>query len=87
MSKLERRHSSRRGSSISYNISPSSSSLAINGLGIESPSPAGTSRSVSPAIEGAKEGGIVEEDEAAEGQKWTKALRRMSRGWSSPPVG
>ncbi|GAA5883882.1 hypothetical protein JCM16303_007433 [Sporobolomyces ruberrimus] len=87
MSKLERRHSSRRGSSISYNISPSSSSLAINGLGIESPSPVGTSRSVSPAIEGAKEGGIVEEDEAAEGQKWTKALRRMSRGWSSPPVG
>ncbi|GAA5975199.1 hypothetical protein JCM5350_000180 [Sporobolomyces pararoseus] len=83
MNKLERRHSS-RGSSISYNLSPSSSSIAINGLGIDSPSPVATSGSVSPAniVEEPEKGGETEE----EGQKWTKALRRMSRGWTSPPV-
>ncbi|GAA5970673.1 hypothetical protein JCM3765_005263 [Sporobolomyces pararoseus] len=83
MNKLERRHSS-RASSISFNLSPSSSSTAINGLGIDSPSPVATSGSVSPAniAEEPEKGGETEE----EGQKWTKALRRMSRGWTSPPV-
>ena len=82
MNKLERRHSS-RGSSISYNISPSSSQLAIAGLGIESPSPTVTSGSVSPA-EGQKGAELPNEGEQQQG--WTKALRRMSKGWTSPPV-
>lgn len=82
MQKLERRHSS-RGSSISYTISPNSSSIAVAGLGIESPSPTVTSGSVSPA-EGQKGAEIPNEGEQQPG--WSKALRRMSKGWTSPPV-
>jgi len=83
MNKLERRHSS-RASSISYNLSPNSSAIAINGLGIESPSPVTTTGSVSPAASSEEVGKSAEEEE---GQKWTKALRRLSRGgWTSPPV-
>lgn len=95
MNKLERRHSS-RASSISYNhssSSPSSSSIAINGSGLglgidSSSSPGSTSRSISPATTpGGEKTNPIEEEEEAEGQRWTaKALRRMSRGWSSPPV-
>ncbi|GAA5833063.1 hypothetical protein JCM5353_006762 [Sporobolomyces roseus] len=82
MQKLERRHSS-RGSSISYTISPNSSSIAVAGLGIDSPSPTVTSGSVSPA-EGQKGTEIPNEGEQQPG--WSKALRRMSKGWTSPPV-
>ncbi|GAA5927802.1 uncharacterized protein JCM15063_005998 [Sporobolomyces koalae] len=95
MSKLERRHSS-RASSISYNISApaSSSSLPVAGLGIETSlstsSSSSPGRSASPSVASPVEDGRPVEsgdlETTANTQTWTKALRRMSKGWSSPPM-
>ncbi|GAA6063970.1 hypothetical protein JCM10212_004780 [Sporobolomyces blumeae] len=91
MSRLERRHSS-KASSISYNhTSSASSSTSIAGLGIDAPSPSeiDEEREDRRFAEEPRLGG-AESPETTNGEQqgpgWTKALRRMSRGWSSPPM-